>query len=81
MDGYERAIGALEARAQLGEARLAALETRIDQRLDGIEVKLSQVHEAVASARGSWRTVAWLVGAIGTLSAVAAALFHWILPR
>ena len=73
----ERAIGNLDARMTMMEARMGRLESSIDARLGRLETALDGLHEAVTSARGAWRAVAWISSVAATIGAGVAAFVHW----
>ena len=73
----ERAIGNLDARMTMMESRMGRLESSIDARLGRLEAAMDGLHEAVTSARGAWRAVAWISGVAGTIGAAGAAIVHW----
>lgn len=70
-----RVLGGLEARTGLLEQRMATLEREIKDELRGLYKRIGEVHEAVVSARGSWRAVAWI---ISTGIALGLVLVGWL---
>lgn len=77
----DRMLGALEARMTANEQKLIAMDARLDSRLEGMDRRLSAVHDVVVGARGSWKAVVWLLGAIATISGAIGAVWHWLVPK
>jgi len=55
-------------------ARMNALETSFERRMEAVEDKVSEVHEVIITAKGGWKTLV-VVGSIGaSLGALATKL-------
>lgn len=72
----QRFLGAHDARLIELERWRGALEAKIDLRLDRLEDRVGAIHEAVTSARGGWRVLAWLAAAAAAVSGIVNALYH-----
>lgn len=77
----QRFLGGIEARTMILEHRVATLENEIRDELKSMGARIDTVHDAIVSARGSWKAVAWLVGASSVIAGAVGAFFHWVLPR
>lgn len=80
-DDVQRAIGGLQARTSILELRFAAMETRLDERLDVIDQRIASVHDAITGARGGWRVLALLGGIVAFVSTFAIAIYHFLFAR
>lgn len=70
----QRTLGAHEA--QLSELRQwrIDLESRLDKRLESMDKKLDEVHDAVTTAKGWWRALAMM----GSLATAIAGVMLWM---
>lgn len=77
-NGYslERLIGAIEARTTINERRISVVENDIKQELRLMNSSINSVQQAITSARGGWRALAWLTGAVSMIGGASAWVVH-----
>lgn len=69
-EAVHRELGALDARL-----------AHVEKSMDDMSVKLSEVHDAIVTARGQWKALVFLTGAAATLGGLVVAFLAWLWPR
>lgn len=72
-DDINRTLGALDARVTTLERQVQAGQVETRTMLSVLSAKLDTLAEQVAESRGVKQTLAWAIGFIGALAALASA--------
>lgn len=66
------------------QRELGSIDIRLDhveKKVDDMAGKLSEVHDAIVTARGQWKALVFLTGAAATLGGLIVGFLAWLWPR
>jgi hypothetical protein len=60
---------------------LFARVAHVEKIVDSMNVKLTDVHDAIVTARGQWKALVFLTGTAATLGGLVVGFIAWLWPR